>query len=511
MTGTKNKAAGADDFGTEDFDFASMDWGNGNDDDGALKGADSTAFGDEPFPASDDFGSSFGGDAGFGGTEPKDSEDPFGSDDAFGAPDAFSGTNESFGSDDGFGDNDFGQMPSPGANPDSSTPGNPDDEFADIGGTTGFEPDHEQADPFAENADPFADAPAPAAEEDDAFEAFGSDQPAEAAPAAQPARASSGTSKVGKLIFPVAALAVVGAVGFVGYTQFVAPQPAPTTDTAVLVPPDNSGSFPSTLPPADGGNIQIADGTLPPTEPTTTTPSVNLDGDTSAPPAVGEDAPAIPVPSVTPPTAQPDDELTGGDRAGLGTAAAPVLVPLPGATQPDAAPVPNVAIDPADEAPSPGTLPAAPSLDVPATEPAPAPALPAAAAPAQDDGPTAADMDALESRLSALERRIEELSKGMPATAAEAPAPAPAEAATPSEGTRPALASGTVPPLKPILVDGVTLKGVSLAKGVAWVSTTSGVVEVKVGDVVPNAGKVVRIRPYAGDWILVTEKGLVPR
>lgn len=66
-----------------------------------------------------------------------------------------------------------------------------------------------------------------------------------------------------------------------------------------------------------------------------------------------------------------------------------------------------------------------------------------------------------------------------------------------------------VPPLKPVIIEGVNLKGVS--RGVAWVNTVSGVVEVKEGDSIPNSGNVVKIRSYGGDWIVVTTQGLVVR
>lgn len=68
---------------------------------------------------------------------------------------------------------------------------------------------------------------------------------------------------------------------------------------------------------------------------------------------------------------------------------------------------------------------------------------------------------------------------------------------------------GLLPPLKPVIVEGVSLKGVS--RDVAWVSTASGVVEVKEGGMIPNAGEVIKIKSYGGDWIVVTTQGIIVR
>lgn len=121
----------------------------------------------------------------------------------------------------------------------------------------------------------------------------------------------------------------------------------------------------------------------------------------------------------------------------------------------------------------------------------------------------AKELDALIARLESLEGKVDHLAEGFdqviqarPSAGQKAPQTQVSEIPTPA-------ASDAVPPMKPPIVETATLKGV--AGDLAWVSTKSGVVEVRVGDTVPNAGKVVAIRNYRSQWIVVTTDGLIVR
>lgn len=70
-----------------------------------------------------------------------------------------------------------------------------------------------------------------------------------------------------------------------------------------------------------------------------------------------------------------------------------------------------------------------------------------------------------------------------------------------------AKAFNPVPPLKPLIVEKASLKGVSRDMG--WIDTASGVVEVKIGDALPAGGTVLNFVNYKGSWLAVTSEGLI--
>jgi len=63
------------------------------------------------------------------------------------------------------------------------------------------------------------------------------------------------------------------------------------------------------------------------------------------------------------------------------------------------------------------------------------------------------------------------------------------------------------PPLKPTIIEDMSLKGVS--RGMAWVKTANGVIEARVGDKIEGAGRVLGIKQYRGVWMAATENGLI--
>lgn len=113
----------------------------------------------------------------------------------------------------------------------------------------------------------------------------------------------------------------------------------------------------------------------------------------------------------------------------------------------------------------------------------------------------------LSARLDALEGKVDRLADSFDNFVQTPVKEAPKATATADVAA--ASADDVTPPMKPPIIEGVSLKGV--AGDVAWISTKSGVVEVKAGDEVPNGGKVVSFRNYRGDWIVVTTDGLIVR
>lgn len=146
----------------------------------------------------------------------------------------------------------------------------------------------------------------------------------------------------------------------------------------------------------------------------------------------------------------------------------------------------------------------------------------------QDDAARTArsDMDDLRGRLGEMERRVGDGRRVQPAKAAPVPAQVeeadakprrteraerPARSIRRSEA-RPAYqqeasADDGLPPLKPKVVQGFNLKGVS--RGIASVEGRGGVVEVGVGQNIPGVGEVKAIRRYGNDWVVVVGKGVI--
>ena len=131
------------------------------------------------------------------------------------------------------------------------------------------------------------------------------------------------------------------------------------------------------------------------------------------------------------------------------------------------------------------------------------------------------DRDELRGRLGEVERRLGDARRPPAAQAEreeakprrverEAPAERPARSARrdePRAAYQVASADDGMPPLKPKVVQGFALKGVS--RGVASVEGRGGVVEVGVGQTIPGVGEVKAIRRYGSDWVVVVGKGVI--
>lgn len=132
---------------------------------------------------------------------------------------------------------------------------------------------------------------------------------------------------------------------------------------------------------------------------------------------------------------------------------------------------------------------------------------------------TRSDMEDMRTRIGDLERRSGDARRVQPAK----PAPVEEAEAKPRHTERQprsirrseprpvyrqeASADDGVPPLKPKVVQGFNLKGVS--RGIASVEGRGGVVEVGVGQNIPGVGEVKAIRRYGNDWVVVVGKGVI--
>lgn len=481
--------ADKDENGAE-FDFSGPDWEDESE--ASTAGTAAKAASDDPFGAGafdDDDGIFPGGDGEEGADAFAAAPDPFAADDG----DPFS----------------FQDMPTPGA-PVAAAPGDPDDEFGDIGddafaeadgfkgGGDLFQDDEEEDEQDSRHASPFEDQPADDAGEDDEFAESGEgeayDDPfGEQGADEKPARGRKAARKAdgpapgrrGSLVKPLALAAAAAFVGYVGYTAVLPmfTQQAPQQVPVPVAEAPSAPAFPTALPGQPGG--------------------MELPAQTAQ-----QEPPAIQLPSVQP---VPQEPVIAEVPQNTGTQPGVMLPPLA-----DAPSMPSL----------PASLPEASNpLAVPpaATQPSSGPFAPGAenaydeltggrggidamkeASSAQPSATVPEPrLDAIETRISAIEDRLEKL-----ADQVRAGLSAPHAAAPSSGESLPRVSLDTLaPPLKPEIVEGATLKGVS--RGLAWVSTASGVVEVRKGDTVPNAGKVVAIRQYGGKWIVATTSGLV--
>ena len=142
----------------------------------------------------------------------------------------------------------------------------------------------------------------------------------------------------------------------------------------------------------------------------------------------------------------------------------------------------------------------------------------------QDDAARTArsDMDDLRGRLGDLERKVGDgrrvpSAKPAPTEEAEAKPRRTERAERPERQVRraeprpayqqEASADDGLPPLKPKVVQGFNLKGVS--RGIASVEGRGGVVEVGVGQNIQGVGEVKAIRRYGNDWVVVVGKGVI--
>lgn len=134
------------------------------------------------------------------------------------------------------------------------------------------------------------------------------------------------------------------------------------------------------------------------------------------------------------------------------------------------------------------------------------------------------DMDDLRGRLGEMERKVGDGRRASPVKPAPAPVgEAEAKPRRVERAERPARsirraepraayqqeasADDGLPPLKPKVVQGFNLKGVS--RGIASVEGRGGVVEVGVGQNIPGVGEVKAIRRYGNDWVVVVGKGVI--
>jgi hypothetical protein len=368
----------------------------------------------------------------------------------------------------GGGDFDFGGPPSPQSVELESLHGNPDEEFGDFGG------DDTPSDPFEPDDDALPAKGYSAGATADPFEPDDEGSVAEEG-VASPAKENSKAS----IKHYAGIAAVVAVVGFVGYTQVIpmfvstdSGQVVADTTAPVIV----SGNLPASLPPVST-NVKppeviaaIPEVTAsPPTggasSATLPTPSLNLSGTSpslAATPAVGN-APSLALPSAsapsvtTPVKVDPLDEMVGGtDRGGLSSM-------KDEATTRVAAPTPNA-----------------------------------------DIAAIAARLDEVVKRIDAIEHRVASFGAAFDGNGETK---TPITAAKPA-ATIPAVVTGSVSaPLKPPIIENVVLRGVS--RDTAWIATSNGVVQVKVGDSVAEAGVVESFQNYRGRWIAVTDKGII--
>lgn len=342
-------------------------------------------------------------------------------------------------------------------------------------------------------------------------EGFASDEAgAEEAVQAAPVPNSGGRGK-GMLVLAGMAAAVLG-IGYVGYTS-VAPmffggaeQPNPVVADAPQAP---INQFPTALPGQDGG-LPLA------------TPAA-------------EDAVSPPLPTVPAPI----------------DAASPALPSIPGAVQQEQ----NVAdvgspLAPVPALPGLGDEQEPPSLAMPEAGEASAPplGLPSVPAPSSEDdlvsgdrggitamreqesatksqpvsAETAAELKAVLERISSLEAsvdakiqsmaddlnvRLSDLESKLMSGSATVGKPVVGVAEAPPPVSAAPVVAGGQPPLKPTIVENMSLKGVS--RGMAWVKTDAGIIEARVGDNIGDVGRVLGITEYNGAWMVSTEKGLI--
>lgn len=309
--------------------------------------------------------------------------------------------------------------------------------------------------------------------------------------APQGAQATSATtgekSLLSKLILPVGIGAIVLVGGFVGYSSLMS-STAPAPAVVAQAPVATETQFPSVLPPQETAKAPVA-----------------------AAPSVGTEVAA------NPPMKQSDEpqELT---------------FDLPGNPSTDVAPsgatpvvdTPPVASQPIDAAPT-TQLPASTPVETATPVKEAVPVAPVAVQPVVDSNLTAAKDIALKSdlkdvldRLVSLEAKVDDLADSFSAKvdAPVVPVQTPSNDVSAGSGLNTnALPVASIdniePPLKPIVIKGLTLVGVS--GDTAWVNTGKDVISVKKSDALPNGGKVEDIRQYRGDWVLIATDGIVLR
>lgn len=286
------------------------------------------------------------------------------------------------------------------------------------------------------------------------------------------AERGAGSSKF-KMYMVSAAAVVVAAFSVV----YVAPaylggnQPSEVVASAPI--PDETPQFPSALPTMATAGTEVAE--IAPSDPVVTSPV--LVQPAAEAPVQTTDAP-LTIPSLDP-----------------APAVTTPVINEPSATLPVADPLPAAVADPLKD-----MVGGSDRGGIDAMKDKPVAADPV---PAQSQ-----DLASILSRLGSLEGKVDKLVESFDNHVELKTEPAPAAVAR-TEAQPIIQSADVVPPMKPLIIEGTSLKGI--AGDLAWISTASGVVEVRIGDEVPKGGKVVAFKNYRGSWIVVTTDGLIVR
>lgn len=353
-------------------------------------------------------------------------------------------------------------------------------------------PHHTSGDTYYDDAtDALTNGQYLGAPEDDPYSQVQEQQPVQQGFADAPA-AEGKKPLLSKLILPVGIGSIVVVGGFILWSSLMsstAPAPAVVADTPAVTQPQ----FPTTLPSQETAQAPV----------------------TTAPSAGSEVASNPPMKQTNEPK-----ELTF-DLPGTPTTDTDIGAPVetPAVTPPVATTLPATTL--------PGTAVA--GTDLPSTTPsvgqvketAPVAVQPVAGSdlPAAKDIALKSDLKDVLDRLASLEAKVDDLADSF-----SAKVDAPATPAVPSQTQSNDVSAGSglnsnalpvasidniEPPLKPIVIKGLTLVGVS--GDTAWVNTGKDVISVKKSDALPNGGKVEDIRQYRGDWVLIATDGIVLR
>lgn len=394
--------------------------------------------------------------------------------------------------------------------PEKHEAGNPVDEFAEFGYV---EDSHSEIENSASEEDAFSRAFAA----DDGMEGFEDsansfeadnfntqeiDDPYEQVSKAAPVpktlvQVTDEKPLLSKLILPVGLAATVAVVGFVGYSYIMPSSKPAAPAVAQNEVKTQAPAFPKTLP---GQSI------------------------TSTPPAAG---------SVSPPADKP--AVPGGVK---NSAPTELSFDLPADTNKDTGknPVSPPSVSGNSALPTPAVTAAqqpavngTPTSVKPLDQSATASPKPAVSTPVADTNFVSKDdlksvlkrLDDMQSKMNSLEGKVEKLainfqdkvsmpiSPSLPGAGASLPVSTDNPGSLNSNASPVATVDSVNPPLKPVIIDGIKLAGVS--GDIAWVKTGADTSEVHVGDVLPHGGKVLSIRDYLGDWIIVTDQGIIVR
>ena len=122
--------------------------------------------------------------------------------------------------------------------------------------------------------------------------------------------------------------------------------------------------------------------------------------------------------------------------------------------------------------------------------------------------------EAYKAQIAALQASVDDLKaqmKSVSEKAASAAVKARAAVVAARAVKADAAASADTPPLKPSVLSGYQLRGVSQggAHSSAWVDTGKGIVKVAAGDLIKGAGVVREVRETGNGWVVVTSKGII--